>query len=241
MTSEPHNLAAAYALDALDEAERVGFEEHLAQCTDCAEEVRGFRETAARLADAARAEPPPGLRTSVMEAVARTPQERPGVTPLHKPRRGRRAVLTALAAAAAAAIVALGSWAVVERDRADDLAADQAAITAVLSAPDARMSAAEVEGGGTVRVVRSEKLDDAVVVVAGLPELDAEHDYQVWTLRGDDPTSAGVLGRDDQGPESASSRLVSDFDGVTAVAITVEPAGGSDAPTTNPIAAVSTA
>ena len=45
-----HELAAGYALDALDDDERAAFEQHLAECEQCAADVRGFRETAALLA-----------------------------------------------------------------------------------------------------------------------------------------------------------------------------------------------
>ncbi|WP_131764131.1 zf-HC2 domain-containing protein [Actinomadura fibrosa] len=56
MTHAPpdvHALAGAYALDGLPEAERGRFEDHLGECGDCAREVRGLREVAARLGSAA--------------------------------------------------------------------------------------------------------------------------------------------------------------------------------------------
>ncbi|NEB18827.1 RskA family anti-sigma factor, partial [Streptomyces coelicoflavus] len=45
-----HSLAAPYALDALDGAERVRFERHLERCDRCAAEVRALSEDAVRLA-----------------------------------------------------------------------------------------------------------------------------------------------------------------------------------------------
>ncbi|WP_143219751.1 zf-HC2 domain-containing protein [Actinomadura sp. CNU-125] len=53
MTHDPHDLAGAYALDALGEAERKRFERHLDECPACTEEVRGLRETTSRLGLAA--------------------------------------------------------------------------------------------------------------------------------------------------------------------------------------------
>ena len=47
---EMHLLTGSSALDALPGAERAAFRKHLAQCAACADEVRGLRETAARLA-----------------------------------------------------------------------------------------------------------------------------------------------------------------------------------------------
>ena len=52
-------LAGAYALDALDAAERGRFERHLASCRTCPGEVRGYAATAAVLGLAAAATPPP--------------------------------------------------------------------------------------------------------------------------------------------------------------------------------------
>ena len=44
-----HLLTGVYAVDALTGDELDEFEKHLEQCPTCAEEVRGLRETAARL------------------------------------------------------------------------------------------------------------------------------------------------------------------------------------------------
>ena len=49
---EPHTLAGAYALDAIDGPDRARFERHLARCLACAAELRELREAAARLAAA---------------------------------------------------------------------------------------------------------------------------------------------------------------------------------------------
>lgn len=69
--TELHDAAAAYALDALDPAEREEFEEHLAGCEDCRREVAAFQETAAALVLAEPVPlPPPSLRVSVLDAVA---------------------------------------------------------------------------------------------------------------------------------------------------------------------------
>src|SRR5215471_20106095 len=75
MRQDLHSLAAPYALDALDSgAEQDRFERHLNRCQNCTSEVRGFRETAARLGMAATRQPPPEMRDRVMAAVARTRQ-----------------------------------------------------------------------------------------------------------------------------------------------------------------------
>ncbi|WP_030178886.1 anti-sigma factor [Streptomyces sp. NRRL S-813] len=70
-----HSLAAPYALDALERAERIRFERHLARCARCAAEVRALSEDAVRLAWSAAAPPPPALRDRVLAAVRDTPQD----------------------------------------------------------------------------------------------------------------------------------------------------------------------
>ena len=45
-----HVLTGSYVLDAISDAEREEFERHLQVCPTCDAEVRGLRETAARLA-----------------------------------------------------------------------------------------------------------------------------------------------------------------------------------------------
>ncbi|MGV9871915.1 RskA family anti-sigma factor, partial [Streptomyces cellulosae] len=72
---DPHSLAAPYALDALEPAERVRFERHLKSCDRCAAEVRDLAEDAVRLAWSTAAPAPPALRDRVLAAVRTTAQE----------------------------------------------------------------------------------------------------------------------------------------------------------------------
>ena len=41
--TELHTLAGAYALDAVSDADRARFEQHLARCAECVQEIRGLR------------------------------------------------------------------------------------------------------------------------------------------------------------------------------------------------------
>ena len=50
MRDDLHVLTGSYVLDAISDAEREEFERHLQHCPTCEAEVRGLRETAARLA-----------------------------------------------------------------------------------------------------------------------------------------------------------------------------------------------
>ena len=100
---DPHDLTAAYALDALDPDEAEAYERHLGQCEECREQLAELNETASSLAYGTVAPAPPErLRASILEAAA---AERSNVVPLLR----RRWVARGLAvAAAAAACIAVG-------------------------------------------------------------------------------------------------------------------------------------
>ena len=74
MRDDLHVLTGSYALDALTGPERDEFERHLQRCPSCEAEVRGLRETAARMAMAKAARPPEGMQTRVLAATYRTRQ-----------------------------------------------------------------------------------------------------------------------------------------------------------------------
>jgi anti-sigma-K factor RskA len=69
-----HVLTGSYVLDALSDAEREDFERHLHHCPSCQAEIRGLRETAARLAMAKTARPPAQMEERVLAATYRTRQ-----------------------------------------------------------------------------------------------------------------------------------------------------------------------
>ncbi len=83
-----HVLTGSYALDALSEPEREEFERHLQTCPTCDAEVRGLRETAARLALARAVAPPARMEQRVLAATYQTRQLPP--LPRHRAVRERR-------------------------------------------------------------------------------------------------------------------------------------------------------
>jgi anti-sigma factor RsiW len=69
-----HLLTGAYVVNALDEVERRRFEQHLASCHSCQDEVASLRFTVDDLAGATATEPPMSLKASVLDEVGRTRQ-----------------------------------------------------------------------------------------------------------------------------------------------------------------------
>ncbi len=239
-----HALAGAYALNALDGAERDRFERHLRRCRACESEVRGFAATAAALATATAAEPPPGLKERVLAAAAVTRQSPPavagasGATDRRRPRTTgpqrswvpRLAVPVAAAGLVAAAV--LGGVTVWTQHQLTTAQAENQAIAAVLAAPDAQIASSRTSAGGIATVVASHSAGSMVFTSVGLDALPPSKVYELWFL-GKTVRPAGLLPPARAGrttPVLASGLTVGDKVGVT-----VEPAGGSSSPTTTPI------
>ena len=218
-----HDLTAGYALDALDEDERARYEEHLASCESCREELQGFWEVSGALGRAAGGPPPPAsLRDRILEQAR---SERPNVVPLR--RRVTAPVLASAAAVAAVVAVALGLWALGlsrELDDRDD-------VLAVLSDPNARVQTTS-DGEANLVVTPTGR---AALVVRMLAPAPKGKDYEIWVFENGVPQRAGLFER--SGIAVLDRRVAPG----QMVAVTVEPDGGLDAPTGAPIFTASTA
>jgi anti-sigma-K factor RskA len=229
MSTEIHTLSGAYAIDALSEEEAALFRAHLEECAVCRQEVRELRE-AASLMGAAEATPaPPALKARVLAAAERTPQLPPRVVSLDSERRRRR---WAPRLVAAAAVVILGGGVAVGIGQlGDDEAPPADGVTQVFEAPDRRVAEVDTDRG-TVRVATSPSRGEMAVDASDLEPLDEEHVYQVWSVAGERPTPVALL--DDQ----VDGAFMPMPEPGTTVSITVEPAGGSERPTSDPIVQV---
>jgi anti-sigma-K factor RskA len=243
-TTDLHTLTGAYALHALSDEEQVAFERHLAACEACAEETTELAATAARLGLAATVTPRPALRDEVLRRITAVRQDSP--LDAMPPRSGRKgAVRRPLVswwtlAACLAAAAALGGTAVWQHQRAED-AVEQARrtergtdrISAVLAAPDAGTGAVKLADGATGTVVVSKSQDKAVFVVSGMTRPPRGKVYQLWFDDGGTMRAAGLM---DEGRSDQAVLLKGAVDKASGLGITVEPAGGSDQPTSEPVA-----
>lgn len=281
MSPDLHHLCGAYAVDALDRAERESFEQHLALCPDCRAEVAELSATAHRLSSMSEATPPPALRAAVLQGITRvrplpprvdpatvtpaaavpdpsttdptttapvtgpaapgapgTPTEPPtpttveGGTGVGGGSGGTvvpfvRRTSTWLAAAAAAVAIAVGgiAW--------GPWSDPASPVDQVVSAADAtRVS--RTTGTMTAEVAYSRQLGKGAITVTGLPAAPDGKTYQLWYVGADDVArSAGLLDAEADG--TASMVLEGDPNSAAAVGMTVEPAGGSPSPTTDPL------
>ncbi len=234
MSTEPHTLSGAFVLDALSTEEAEQFRRHLQSCAVCREEVRELREAAARMGAVEAVAPPPQLKTRVLAAADRTPQKPPrlgssGTTA--GPRRWAPRLLAAAAAVVVLAGGAIGLNAVLSDDEGGGPGGLQAAVVEVFEAGDAHVAEVETTHG-PLRVATSPNENEMAVDTSDLVPLDQEHVYQLWAIQDGGPVSVGVL-EDPKGGAAMEMPATG-----TQVAITVEPAGGSEQPTSDPIAQV---
>lgn len=257
MSADIHGLVGAYAVDAIDEQERDAFELHLAECPECQAEVANLREAAAQLSLMSETAPPSSMRDAVLAGIRTVRplpplEEQPGGPLASGPVGGlspaaeaptaaetnvvqlrtRRRMTAWLASAAAAAVFLVGgiAWSPWDNGSSGTVSPTEQ----VLAAKDAQRYE-KVIGGAKATIVRSVSLGKAVIIADHMPAAPEGKDFQLWF---DQPNrgmvSAGVMPHGSA--DTVTVLLSGDAATATGAGITVEPAGGSTAPTTEPLA-----
>jgi anti-sigma-K factor RskA len=181
-TPEVHALTGPYVLNALPEDERIGFEEHLADCQSCSAEVTELREAANKLGTAVATDPPPALKARVLAEIATTRQLPPllKATELQTPRKAySRRSFFGLAAAGLAVAGAGGILIDQYRDNSRTRKQNEQ-LASLLAEPDARTVRGNLKSGGQATVVASASKDTAIVLLRDLPKLPDNKTYQLW-------------------------------------------------------------
>lgn len=218
MPVDVHSLVAPYALDSLGDGEERDFEQHLATCERCREELAGLREAAASLAyGIAGPEPPTALKERILTQAR---AERPNVTALPRRRRGWAAPLAAAAALAAAVALGFGVWNATRPETRD-------AFSAVLAQPGAKL--VPMDGRGAIAVAP----DGTAALAFTVPPAPAGKAYEAWVIQGGTPKPAGLF-------EGGDGTSVLDIEQPVrrgaVVAVTLERDGGTKRPTQTPLA-----
>ena len=224
-TDALHELTAAYALDALDEHERRRYEEHLAHCEQCRDELGSLSEAASALSFiAAGPAPPPQLRERILEHAR---AERTNVVPL-RPRWAIPAAVAAVVAVAAA--IALAIWASSLSSKVDSLQAQrdqQQRVAAVLASPGAR--ALPFGRNGRLVVTRS---GEAALVFTSLSPARHGMTYEAWIAQNGKPKPAGTFAATD---DVTAVVLGEPVPRGASVLVTQERAPGTELPEHKPI------
>jgi anti-sigma-K factor RskA len=250
------DMLVAYALGALEQSELREVAEMLRERPDLRQRLAELQTVAGYLPyGLPAAEPAPDLRARVIARATGAEQPRPAPRPQRAGRLGWRGLSALLGGLAAvllvAAIVLAGQVSGQQQqlaqqqeqlaqqqqtlDRQAAQLGEQQQLVSMLSTPGAQFATLNDPTGGAV-LVRTP--NDGAAIAAQLPPLAADRTYQLWLIAGEDqpPTSAGLLSVSAEGegvlllpPSQPTLREAAVF------AITVEPSGGSLAPTTPPL------
>ena len=215
-----HELVGAYALDALSDEERDAFEAHLATCEPCQAELASFADVLDGLAeDGALADVPAGLSERIAAELAVTQQDVVAapvvadVIPIRKRSFGRILAV----AAASVAVLAIAASVLVTINKPSDSDRIRAASDVV-----------ELQTGiSDVSVFVSDSAG-GIAVEGDMPAPADGKEYQLWVVPADG--SAPIPGPTMGGGETDAAWLT-DLDGAAAIAVSLEPEGGSTTPT----------
>ena len=221
MSNDPHDLLAAYALDALDDDERERFERHLPDCQECTEQLAVLREPVAALAYAAEGPVPPlELRDRIVEGA----RAEPHAAVITLPRRNWALGAAAAAAAAAACLaIGLGLWANSLSNSLDRERNVSAQLDRILG--ENATAKPLVGANGSLIVARTGR---AAILVCGLADAPSSKTYQAWVITGNLPKPAGVFSG---GSGCRPVFLTQPVPNKAMVAVTLERAGGATSPT----------
>ena len=248
MIHDTHDLLAAYALDAVENDDRLRVEQHVAQCPRCQAELDGYRDVAAAIGNSVEkvpetlwsniasrlverpidgAPPMPVLRRPDFDQGAHEGAE----APRRRPSMWRTSIVGVIAVAAMTVITFLGLGLAHANNQNAQLrgALGESAHTTVVAALDTPghrlISLTNARHRGSAQFV---VLPDGrgYLVKSDLPLLSANETYQLWGVVGGQPISIGILGR-------TPGQVTFTFAGSPSpsqLGINVEPAGGSVVP-----------
>jgi anti-sigma-K factor RskA len=229
--TEYQDEIGAYLLGALTDLERQAFERHMAGCVECRDELERLKPAADALPRSVeQMEPPPGLKTSLMEVVEREAREHSGARaptrrPLGERLRAWLVPVRPVLVAGALALALLAGYGVGQLG-------DEGSRTVVAQVDERRIP----EGSARLQV-QGEGEEGAILRVQGMPSLDQDQVYQAWVQRDGTivPQPTFEVGQDGGGAVA----IPDDLSDAQAVMVTREPRGGSRAPGEKPVLTVS--
>ena len=226
-------LLPAYALEALDPDETRTLQAHLKTCPDCQGRLEEHRMVSDGLLFALPPKaPPPRVRARLIASLAAakasaTPTRR--VWPIWQLVSGL--ALVALVVMNISTMTQLQALQRQQMTLTKQLQTSQTAL-ALVAYPEGRsLSVTGQQAAGTL--VLNSELQRGVLFAWGLDVLDEAHTYQVWLIQPDGHRISGGLFRPEPGQPFVSVVIPSErpFSDFTGLGVTIEPAGGSPAPT----------
>mgnify|MGYP002859487823 CR=1 FL=1 len=247
---ELRSLLPAYVIGAADADEIARVRVLLEQCPEASADMEEYAAVSAGLyTQIAPVIPPADLHDRILGKVSvqadlPPPTFVPVAVPRSVKRDSRRAVAWALSAAAALLLIASNVYWLRRVDgletEMNTLLRQRDQVVALASTTDLqRLTLTSTAPNSTqplATLLWTEQAQAAVLTGVALPVLAEDQTYQLWLIGDGSPISAGVFSPDANGLTAFNFAADQPIQTYQAAAISVEPAGGSSAPTTDPIA-----
>jgi len=242
------DLKDAYVLGALPDEERLSFEEYLVAHPERQAEIDELGAVAGLLAFSPQEqEPSPELRRRVMEVVEAEPRRVRGRSTFAKVE-DYLSVRSLALGAAALLVIGLLSWNVLLQGQVKDLqgrvqdAQDQVhALQAQVEdardqrqpqqSPTIELKGSWADQGANAEVVSIHE-NQAILVARDMPSVPDDQTCQIWVISDEVPKPSGLF--QPEGNMTAAP-ITNSIKRADVIAVTVEPAGGSKKPTSDPV------
>jgi anti-sigma-K factor RskA len=229
-------MIPAHALSGLDAADERALSEHLENCAECRKELEDWQATAAALALAPDpAEPSPQVRERILSEVRKDRASTPEVIPFTPtPRRNLWSSFGSLGAIAAVVLFAALSIGLAVLWRQNQRLKVANEFVELVNTPGAQVRELRGSDPGQSATVKLayDRNGRAILMASKLPSVPQGKAYQLWFITGNKPPVPGkTFVPDSSGNAVLKDEMPGDAVDANVFAITVEPAGGSSAPT----------
>ena len=256
MNEKMEELLTFYALDAVTDSERQQVEAYVAANPEARLRLDEMIRTASALAYASEPlAPPPALKRTLMDRVNADAKKRfAPLAPIQISAWSRfiESILTRAGSFFPQAVtvfslfiaLAVGAWGLSLRNEIKSLQAqtaqlqeevvEQQEILAVIASPNSQafiISGTDHQPDSHGKLFADSETGSAVLVVAGLQQLEARKTYEFWLIKGDTPVAAGVFEVNEEGKAVLKVSHAVTPGSYDAVGVSVEPEGGSEQPT----------
>jgi anti-sigma-K factor RskA len=244
------DLKDAYVLGALPEEERSSFEDYLAAHPERQAEIDELGAVAGLLAFSPQEqEPAPELRSRIMEVVEAEAAPRRDARRSVSARIGDYLSVRTLALGAAALLmIGLLSWNVLLQGQVEDLQSQvqdaqgqvqdlQAQVEdarnqrQLQQSPTIKLEGSWADQGANAEVA-SVSRNQVILVATDLPSVPEDRTCQIWVISDDVPQPSGLF---QPNRNMTATPITNSITNADVIAVTVEPAGGSKEPTSDPV------